>query len=1053
MASIEARDEGTGSMARPARLGLGVGLVGLALWLATAFATWAVDDPSLSYSNDNPVRNMAGAGGAVVADLAMQVFGLGAVLVPLVLAIRGILCLVGRRAGRAGQRAWVALGGLALASAALGSLEAPAGWPLPIGLGGIVGDLLLKIPALATGAYPTGAWSFAAAALFAAPALWCILHGAGLVGAPDEPVALSARRASKAEEDDGEGRLALLAGAASHWAYRMRSAAARVTQSVPVLGRREDPFSHRDWDADAPLMPPAPPARFRDGAAAPAARREVRVVVPPEFREPAFDEPVADHDERAWAEVPYAPEPAVPASPRAPAAAAPEPEAAAPTRRTVDTSRATVRHGRSDWNGSYKMAQRQAAIEAAAAAGRAEPTFGPDGDGDEDVFETGAPEDRGVVGYDDIHRHDAPAFHDDQPPFEAHEDHAPYLGDDGRLSLEERIAMEEDEARLEAPERAPAPEESGGWRDFIANNIVAFPGLKRAPKAEAELPRAAPVEPRMAPAAPQPAAPAPRGPMFERPARVVPQAAADATSRQSSRARLAELGNAALNAEFELPPIELLSPPKPRNRDNTLTPEILQENARLLEGVLDDFGVKGEIIEVRPGPVVTLYELEPAPGIKSSRVIGLADDIARSMSAIAARVAVIPGKNAIGIELPNAKRETVYFREMIQSETFAGAKAKLALALGKTIGGEAVIADLAKMPHLLVAGTTGSGKSVSINTMILSLLYRMSPAECRMIMIDPKMLELSIYDGIPHLLAPVVTDPKKAVVALKWTVKEMEDRYRKMSKVGVRNIDGFNTRVSSAIERGETMSRTVQTGFDRETGEPIFESEEFDLQPLPYIVVIIDEMADLMMVAGKDIEGTVQRLAQMARAAGIHVIMATQRPSVDVITGTIKANFPTRISFQVTSKIDSRTILQEQGAEQLLGMGDMLFMAGGGRIQRVHGPFVDDAEVEEVVKHLKAQGTPEYLDAILEEEDEDGGAAAGGSGSGSGGGEESADLYDQAVAVVLRDGKASTSYVQRRLQIGYNRAASIIERMEREGIVGPANHAGKREILVPTDNA
>ncbi|RIY02427.1 DNA translocase FtsK [Aureimonas flava] len=1052
MASIEARDEGTGSMARPARLGLGIGLIGLALWLATAFATWAVDDPSLSYSNDNPVRNMAGAGGAVAADLAMQIFGLAAVLVPLLLAIRGILCVAGRRAGRAGQRAWWAMGGLALASAALGSLEAPAGWPLPIGLGGIVGDLLLKVPALATGAYPAGAWSWLAAALFAAPALWCILNGAGLVGAPDEPVALSARRAATAEEDEGEGRLALLAGVASHWAYRMRSAAARVSGSMPALGRREDPFSHREWDADVPLMPPAPPARFRDGTPAPAARREVRVVQPPAYREPAFDAHDAhdaDHDERAWEEVPYAPEPPTTAAARAPSAA-PAGEPDAPARRTVDTSRATVRHGRSDWNGSYKLSQRTA-------AGRAEPPFGTEGEGDDELFETGAAEDRGVVGYDDIHRHDEPGFaHDEEPPFE--ERGAPYLGDDGRLSLEERIAMEEEaDARVDPAERPGAPEESGGWRDFIANNIVAFPGLKRAPKAEAEAPRA-PAEPRMAPAAPAPAAPAPaapapRGPMFERPARVVPQAVSEASSRQSSRARLAELGNAALNAEFELPPIELLSPPKPRNRDNSLTPEILQENARLLEGVLDDFGVKGEIIEVRPGPVVTLYELEPAPGIKSSRVIGLADDIARSMSAIAARVAVIPGKNAIGIELPNQRRETVYFREMIQSETFAGAKAKLALALGKTIGGEAVIADLAKMPHLLVAGTTGSGKSVSINTMILSLLYRMSPAECRMIMIDPKMLELSIYDGIPHLLAPVVTDPKKAVVALKWTVKEMEDRYRKMSKVGVRNIDGFNTRVSSAIERGETISRTVQTGFDRETGEPIFESEEFDLQPLPYIVVIIDEMADLMMVAGKDIEGTVQRLAQMARAAGIHVIMATQRPSVDVITGTIKANFPTRISFQVTSKIDSRTILQEQGAEQLLGMGDMLFMAGGGRIQRVHGPFVDDAEVEEVVKHLKAQGTPEYLDAILEEEDEDGGSAAGGSAGAAGGAEESADLYDQAVAVVLRDGKASTSYVQRRLQIGYNRAASIIERMEREGIVGAANHAGKREILVPTDNA
>ncbi|HEY9058173.1 MAG TPA: DNA translocase FtsK, partial [Aurantimonas sp.] len=498
--------------------------------------------------------------------------------------------------------------------------------------------------------------------------------------------------------------------------------------------------------------------------------------------------------------------------------------------------------------------------------------------------------------------------------------------------------------------------------------------------------------------------------------------------------------------------VHLLSEARNVAKDSSLSPEALEQNARMLEGVLQDFGVKGEIIHVRPGPVVTLYELEPAPGIKSSRVIGLADDIARSMSAIAVRVAVVPGRNAIGIELPNQKRETVYLRELIASRDFETSKAKLGLALGKTIGGEPVIADLAKMPHLLVAGTTGSGKSVSINTMILSLLYRLTPQECRLIMIDPKMLELSVYDGIPHLLAPVVTDPKKAVVALKWTVREMEDRYRKMSKVGVRNIDGFNARVKSALEKDETISRTVQTGFDRETGEPIFETEEFDLEPLPYIVVIIDEMADLMMVAGKDIEGTVQRLAQMARAAGIHVVMATQRPSVDVITGTIKANFPTRISFQVTSKIDSRTILQEQGAEQLLGMGDMLFMAGGGRIQRVHGPFVDDSEVEQIVAHLKSQGVPDYLDSILEDEDEDGDGGSSGSGGGGGEVDEGADLYDQAVAIVLRDGKASTSYVQRRLSIGYNRAASIIERMEREGIVGAANHAGKREILVPTED-
>ncbi|MFD2052443.1 DNA translocase FtsK, partial [Mesorhizobium calcicola] len=507
--------------------------------------------------------------------------------------------------------------------------------------------------------------------------------------------------------------------------------------------------------------------------------------------------------------------------------------------------------------------------------------------------------------------------------------------------------------------------------------------------------------------------------------------------------------------KFEMPSLHFLSEPKNVVRDASLSKDALEQNARLLEGVLEDFGVKGEIIAVRPGPVVTLYELEPAPGIKSSRVIGLSDDIARSMSAIACRVAVVPGRNAIGIELPNAKRETVYLREILASRDFETTKAKLALALGKTINGEAVIVDIAKMPHVLVAGTTGSGKSVAINTMILSLLYRLTPQDCRLIMIDPKMLELSVYDGIPHLLTPVVTDPKKAVVALKWTVREMEDRYRKMSKVGVRNIDGFNARVSQADKKGEKISRTVQTGFDRQTGEAIYETENLDLEPMPYIVVIIDEMADLMMVAGKDIEGAVQRLAQMARAAGIHVIMATQRPSVDVITGTIKANFPTRISFQVTSKIDSRTILGEQGAEQLLGMGDMLYMAGGGRIQRVHGPFVADEEVEKIVAHLKLQGVPEYLDAITDDDGEDDDEPSGKGGSGGGGGnsnfEDSDDPYDQAVSVVLRDGKASTSYIQRRLGIGYNRAASIIEKMEKEGIVGPANHAGKREILVPTD--
>jgi DNA segregation ATPase FtsK/SpoIIIE, S-DNA-T family len=501
------------------------------------------------------------------------------------------------------------------------------------------------------------------------------------------------------------------------------------------------------------------------------------------------------------------------------------------------------------------------------------------------------------------------------------------------------------------------------------------------------------------------------------------------------------------SGEYQLPALGLLTEAPPVKDTHTLSDEALEENARMLEAVLADFGVKGRINAVRPGPVVTLYEFEPAAGVKSSRVISLSDDVARSMSAVAARIATISGRNVIGIELPNQFRETVYLREMFASADYDKARAPLTLALGKTIGGEPVMADLAKMPHLLVAGTTGSGKSVGLNTMILSLLYRMSPQQCRLIMIDPKMLELSVYDGIPHLLSPVVTDPRKAVVALKWAVREMEDRYRKMSKMGVRGVEAFNDRVRKAKDKGEGLKRTVQTGFDRETGKPIYEDENLDFEPMPYIVVVVDEVADLMMISGKEIEGAVQRLAQMARAAGIHLIAATQRPSVDVITGTIKANFPTRISFQVTSKIDSRTILGEQGAEQLLGQGDMLYMAAGGRIKRIHGPFVSDHEVEDVVRFLKSQGAPEYLDAVTEEPDEeseDPYALLGGGNRESGD-----DLYDQALAVVARDKKASTSYIQRRLQIGYNRAATLIERMEQEGVVSAPNHKGVREVLLP----
>ncbi|NMG38113.1 cell division protein FtsK [Chelativorans sp. ZYF759] len=826
---------------------LGARLLGLALIAGVGFtiaslATWNVADPSFSHATNNPVSNAMGYPGAVLADLAMQFLGLASVFALIPAVLWGLLLLSGREIDRRPRRALAWAGAAILAAGVAGCVEAPPTWPLPTGLGGVFGDLVLALPARLMGGYPSGLAGFAIAAVLLVPTLWLGLFGAAVLARP-QPAKAKPKRAKRQpveemdvddeeqfddEEDDEDDRGTPLLGAVTHWWLSGRA------------------FIRR---------------RMGDRQILPRIKRE------------AFDDGL---DELELAE---------------------------------------------------------------ARRGRMEPGF---------------------------------------------EDASVHLG---------RPQREDDEDTFD---------------DFSDMPMSDQPVSKRVDN---------PV------AAPKPGA------------RVAREA-------QGSLIR---------SEGFEMPSLHFLAEPKNVKRDPSLSKDALEQNARLLEGVLEDFGVKGEIIHVRPGPVVTLYELEPAPGIKSSRVIGLADDIARSMSAIACRVAVVPGRNAIGIELPNSSRETVFLRELLASRDFETTKTKLALALGKSINGESVIADIAKMPHLLVAGTTGSGKSVAINTMILSILYRMKPEECRLIMIDPKMLELSVYDGIPHLLTPVVTDPKKAVVALKWTVREMEDRYRKMSKLGVRNIDGYNQRVGQAEKKGEPITRTVQTGFDRETGEAIYETEHLEMEPMPYIVVIIDEMADLMMVAGKDIEGAVQRLAQMARAAGIHVIMATQRPSVDVITGTIKANFPTRISFQVTSKIDSRTILGEQGAEQLLGQGDMLFMLGGGRIQRVHGPFVSDEEVEQVVAHLKTQGVPDYLDAITEDEDdEDGGSAGGGSGSG-GNFEDSDDPYDQAVSVVLRDGKASTSYIQRRLGIGYNRAASIIERMEQEGIVGPANHAGKREILVPTE--
>ncbi|MBI0475637.1 DNA translocase FtsK [Sphingomonas sp. MA1305] len=498
----------------------------------------------------------------------------------------------------------------------------------------------------------------------------------------------------------------------------------------------------------------------------------------------------------------------------------------------------------------------------------------------------------------------------------------------------------------------------------------------------------------------------------------------------------------ALDHSYTLPGLDLLTPSPPAPKA-AIDKASLERNARLLENVLDDFKVQGAITEVRPGPVVTMYELEPAPGIKASRVIALADDIARNMSAVSARVAVIPGRNVIGIELPNQKREMVSLHELVGSQTFEDQAAQLPIILGKNIAGDPVIADLAPMPHLLVAGTTGSGKSVGLNCMIMSLLYRLTPEQCRMIMIDPKMLELSVYDDIPHLLSPVVTDPAKAVRALKWAVETMEDRYRQMSSVGVRSLAGFNDKVRAAKAKGQRLGRRVQTGYHPDTGQPVYEEEQLDYEPLPQIVVIVDELADLMMTAGKEVEFLIQRLAQKARAAGIHLIMATQRPSVDVITGVIKANLPTRISFHVTSKIDSRTILGEQGAEQLLGRGDMLYMPGGKGIVRVHGPFVSDDEVRGVADHWRGQGQPDYISSVTEEPEESytlEGAPIG---------EDSAEdqQYRQAIQLVCESQKASTSWLQRQLRIGYNSAARLIERMEKDGIVGRPDHVGRREVL------
>ena len=861
----------------PVRLA-GLAMLTLVAVCLVALASWSVDDPSFSYATSKPPANWLGFPGAVIADALFQVFGLSALVLLVPPALWGWAMARRRVPTHMGLRLLSWLGSSILAAGVFAFIAMPASWPLPTGLGGLVGSGFTALAAMITGAQPQAVTAVLFAIIIAAPAFalfWLAMGLGSAVPTGPQKAAPAGRKAQAgvpAETDEPESNpiVDIALGAVVHMGYSLRTAFRRARAQHAERRAAEAAASRRDVDFEPSLDGRSPVVERQEPGLAPSQRR---IHAP---SEPAF---------------------------------APEPEF--------------------------------------------------------------SPRVNARPSYDETEL-DYPDEAEDDVPF--------------------------------VPDAAPVPAPAGHFQRGDSR----FQPADRTPRV---------------------AAPAPRP---QQGTRIVREAQGNLLDEP---------------AGFELPALSLLAEPRRAGPSPEHSPERLEEMARQLEAVLQDFGVKGDIINVRPGPVVTLFELEPAPGIKSSRVISLADDIARSMSAISARVAVVPGRNAIGIELPNQSRETVYFREMLASSDFEKMKGKLPICLGKTIGGEPVIADLARMPHLLIAGTTGSGKSVGINTFILSLLYQMTPEQCRMIMIDPKMLELSIYDGIPHLLTPVVTDPNKAVVALKWAVREMEDRYRKMSKIGVRNIDGFNQRVTEARKEGKTITRTVQTGFDRETGEAIFESEEFDLEPLPYIVVIVDEMADLMMVAGKDIEGAIQRLAQMARAAGIHMVTATQRPSVDVITGTIKANFPTRISFMVTSKIDSRTILGEQGAEQLLGNGDMLYMASGGRTKRLHGAFVSDGEVEAVVNHLKSQGAPDYLDSVTEEDDE-GGEFGGDTGGGDDYASSGDELYDKAVHIVCTDKKASTSYVQRRLGIGYNKAATLIERMEREGVISPPNHAGKREILV-----
>ena len=969
---------------------LGLVLLALTLALAASLASYSPDDPGWMVATDEPARNLMGRAGAALASTLIIILGLGAWSLPVLTGVWGLRLVLHRGSDRAAGRVIFAWSLVMLASAYAATHVPGATWVHSFGLGGLFGDTVLGA---LLGVVPMGT-GFALKLSAVLLALGLLVSGAFTLGFDRAELRAILRFLLVGTVVLYDAVLGLgqrlggstAAGAAGLGDRLKARAEARRTRREATLAAA--PQAAASFDR--------PPAL---GAAAPAeplvaeAPRGLRARVEGLIRR------VPDPD-------PELIEPGLPpALPEAP---------------SEDRIRARI-------SDAIRAKARTAAVPPVPGLRAEPPVQRPQGPPVAPAVS------RAVAAAQARAAAEAPMRLALSPAAPVVAPEPPPIAVQPRLEFGLTDPLPTEALPPRMPLR-PEPQ--------VAEDAADLPRANIFDPAEEDEDEDLPPSWDMAPRAPQVAPDIKRG-VVQHPARKPAAPSRQAQSEAQPRLRFDDAASA-----YEAPPLSLLTNPATIQRHH-LSDEALEENARMLENVLDDYGVKGEIVSVRPGPVVTMYELEPAPGLKASRVIGLSDDIARSMSALSARVSTVPGRSVIGIELPNAHREKVVLREILSARDFGDSAMRLPLALGKDIAGEPIVANLAKMPHLLIAGTTGSGKSVAINTMILSLLYKLTPEECRLIMIDPKMLELSVYDGIPHLLSPVVTDPKKAVVALKWVVGEMEERYRKMSKMGVRNIEGYNGRVREALAKGEMFRRTIQTGFDDDTGDPVFETEEFAPVALPYIVVIVDEMADLMMVAGKEIEACIQRLAQMARASGIHLIMATQRPSVDVITGTIKANFPTRISFQVTSKIDSRTILGEMGAEQLLGMGDMLYMAGGGRISRIHGPFVSDEEVEEIVNHLKSFGPPQYMSGVVEGPDEDA-ASDIDMVLGLGGGENSEDaLYDQAVAIVARDRKCSTSYIQRKLGIGYQKAARLVEQMEEQGVVTPANHVGKREILLP----